>query len=68
MRVIVVLLAAVACVSCASQTAGGVASYDALSRATQACAAKGGKLALVRNGDAQSISDYACEKTKVSAK
>lgn len=67
MRMAIILLAALACASCASQAAGGFASYDVLRRATEACAAKGGRLALVRNGDAQSISDYTCEKSKVSA-
>ena len=68
MRQILILAAALACVSCASsQAAGGYASYDVLRRATEVCAAKGGRLALVRNGDAQSISDYTCEKSKVSA-
>ena len=42
----------------------GVATYDDLKLATQACAAKGGELKLKRNGDPQYLEDYACEKAK----
>ena len=31
--------------------------------ANQACAAKGGKLRLQKNGDPQYLDDYACEKS-----
>ena len=41
---------------------GGVASYDAIKAATETCAAEGGTLRLKRNGDAQYLEDYACER------
>ncbi len=41
---------------------GGVATYDDLKTAQEACAAKGGSLKLQRNGDPQFLGDYACEK------
>ena len=43
---------------------GGIATYDDLKVATQACAAKGGQLKLQKNGDVQFLDDYACEKAK----
>ena len=52
------LLALTACETAANQ--GGVADYDALRKAQQACAANGGELKLKPNGDAQDIQDYAC--------
>jgi hypothetical protein len=41
---------------------GGVADYDALRKAQQACAAAGGVFKLKPGGDAQYIQDYACER------
>jgi len=41
---------------------GGIATYDDLKAAQQACAAKGGTLKLQKNGDVQYLDDYACEK------
>ena len=41
---------------------GGVATYDDLKTAQEACAVKGGTLRLQKNGDAQFLDDYACEK------
>ena len=43
---------------------GGIATYDDIKAAQQACAAKGGQLRLQKNGDAQYLDDYACEKAK----
>jgi hypothetical protein len=43
---------------------GGIATYDDIKAAQQACAAKGGTLRLQKNGDAQYLDDYACEKAK----
>lgn len=40
----------------------GIATYDDLKTAQQACAAKGGSLRLQKNGDVQYLDDYACEK------
>ncbi len=41
---------------------GGLATYDDIKVAQRACEAKGGTLKLQRNGDAQYLDDYACEK------
>ena len=41
---------------------GGVATYDSIKAATEACAAKGGQLRLKRNGNPQYLDDYACER------
>ena len=60
------LLAGVALTACAGGAgfgnAGGIATYDDLKKAQQACAAKGGSLKLQKNGDPQFLDDYACEK------
>mgnify|MGYP007011037540 FL=1 len=68
-RSLTLLPALIALNACAStaQSAGGYATYDDLARATQACAAKGGRLALVRDGDIKKLQDYQCEKTGVTA-
>ena len=42
--------------------AGGIATYDDLKTAQEACAEKGGSLRLQKNGDPQFLDDYACEK------
>ena len=39
----------------------GTADYDSLSRATAACTAKGGKLVLKPEGNAQYIDAYECK-------
>ena len=41
---------------------GGIATYDEIKAAQKACAEKGGTLRLQKNGDAQYLDDYACEK------
>ena len=41
---------------------GGIATYDDIKAAQKACAEKGGTLRLQKNGDAQYLDDYACEK------
>jgi hypothetical protein len=66
MNAIPLLFLSAALVGCASgqQSTGGYATYDDLRRATEACQARGGRLELIRNGDAQAMSDYEC---KVSA-
>ncbi|MBX3482222.1 hypothetical protein [Phenylobacterium sp.] len=43
-------------------TSGGIATYDDIKAAQKACAEKGGTLRLQKNGDAQFLDDYACEK------
>lgn len=69
MRGLMLMSAILTLAGCASgpQSSGGYATYDDLRRATDACAAKGGHLALVRNGDARDLQDYTCEKTKADA-
>jgi hypothetical protein len=61
----VALAAAWALASCSSGAgygkSGGLATYDDLRAAQEACAAKGGSLKLQRNGDAKYLDDYACE-------
>ncbi len=41
----------------------GTADYDSLKRATDACAAQGGKLVLKDGGNIQYIQDYVCKGT-----
>ncbi len=61
-----VLIAALALAGCSTSAgfgrSGGVATYDDLKTAQKACAEKGGTLRLQKNGDAQYLDDYACEK------
>ena len=40
---------------------GGIATYDALHKAHDACAARGGTLSLKAGGDSRVIQDYACK-------
>ncbi|ODT87980.1 hypothetical protein [Phenylobacterium sp. SCN 70-31] len=56
------VLALAACSSGAGYgRSGGLATYDDLRAAQEACSAKGGDLRLKRNGDAKYLDDYACE-------
>ena len=68
MRLTLIVAAAAALSGCASGAgfgrSGGIATYDDLKAAQQACAAKGGQLKLQKNGDVQYLDDYACEKAK----
>jgi hypothetical protein len=68
MRRLLLIAAALSLSACmggvGSGNNGGVATYDDLKAAQQACAAKGGKLTLKRNGDVSYLGDYACEKAK----
>jgi hypothetical protein len=61
-----VLIVALGLAGCAStfdsMRDGGVANYDSIKAASEACAAKGGQLRLKRNGDPQYLDDYACER------
>ena len=41
---------------------GGVATYDALRQARDACTAKGGQFRLKSGGDSQYVEDFACER------
>jgi hypothetical protein len=52
-----------ACEETTGNNVAGTADYDSLSRATRDCAAKGGKLVLKDQGDAQYLQDYVCKGT-----
>ncbi len=57
------ILAVLVLAACSSlQVEGGVATYDALKKATDQCAAGGGTLRLKKEGDSQYLEDYACER------
>jgi hypothetical protein len=63
MRAALLAMLALGLTACESASnAGGVADYDALRQAQQACAAQGGTFKLKPGGDAEYIQDYACEK------
>ena len=64
MKVLLVISSLMLCAACASGVTpdGGVASYDALKAARDACLAKGGDLRLAKEGDPQSISAYVCKR------
>ena len=63
MRSLAILVAGALLLSgCAMGSAeGGVANYDALKKARDDCAAKGGNLVL-KSGDSTWIGNYACER------
>ena len=64
MRVTLALILALGLAACAGAGPdGGVANYDALRAATQACAAKGGKLVLKDQGNARDIDAFVCKRT-----
>jgi len=58
---IILALSLSACAT-APEPAGGVATYDVLKRAADACQAKGGTFQLKKLGDSQYVQDYACER------
>ncbi len=67
MRVIVVSFAALALAGCASTPGGyapvgGVASYDALKAARDACVSKGGELVQQAKSTGKHLDDYACKR------
>ena len=64
MKTLIVLASLMLCAACASGVTpdGGVASYDALKTARDACLAKGAELQLAREGDPQSITSYVCKR------
>ncbi|MDO8802199.1 hypothetical protein [Phenylobacterium sp.] len=64
MKTLIVLASLMLCAACASGVTpdGGVASYDALKTARDACLAKGADLQLAREGDPQSITSYVCKR------
>jgi hypothetical protein len=61
MRAVLIAMLGLGLTACESASnAGGVADYDALRQAQQACAAQGGEFKLKPGGDAEYIQDYAC--------
>ena len=65
MRAAIAMILALGLCACADAGPdGGVASYDALKSAQQACAARGGQLVLKDQGDARDIEAYACKGAK----
>ena len=68
MRTAALIAITLALAGCASGVgfgrSGGIATYDDIKAAQQACAAKGGQLRLQKNGDPQYLDDYACERKK----
>jgi uncharacterized lipoprotein YmbA len=63
MKTTLAMLAVLTLGACASGSPdGGVASYDALKKAHAECAARGGTLALQKDGDPEYIGAYACER------
>ena len=62
MRATVILIALLGLAGCASSAReGGIANYDGLKQAQEACAAKGGKLKLKDGGNSQWLEDYSCK-------
>ena len=64
MKTALALILALGLAACAGAGPdGGVANYDALRAASQACAAKGGKLVLKDQGNARDIDAFVCKGT-----
>ncbi|WP_148216832.1 hypothetical protein [Phenylobacterium zucineum] len=55
-------LALAACATAPAQREGGLATYDALRDAQQACAAKGLTLKLRDQGNARRLDHWSCQK------
>jgi hypothetical protein len=63
MRTLLAITLALSCAACAAgDRDGGVMTYDSLSEAAKACAAKDGRLVLSPGGDPQQMSNYACKR------
>lgn len=64
MKILIAISCLMLCAACASGVTpeGGIASYDALKTARDACLAKGGDLRLAKEGDPQSITAYVCKR------
>ena len=61
MRAALILVALMGMTACVSSREGGIANYDGLKQAQEACAAKGGKLKLKDGGNSQWLEDYSCK-------
>ena len=64
MRTLAAMALALALAACADGPSpdGGVATYDALRKAHDDCAAAGGVLTLKDGGDSREIEDYTCKR------
>lgn len=67
MRILMTSILLISLSACASSAGGpsvdgGVASYDALKSAREACVAKGGELVRNEAYSGKRISDYACKR------
>ncbi|HEX3887258.1 MAG TPA: hypothetical protein VHW05_07145 [Phenylobacterium sp.] len=63
MKALIIVAAAIALSACAEGgPQGGVANYDALKQASDACRAKGGHLELQRDSAPEDLANYSCEK------
>jgi len=62
MRLTLILILALGLAGCeTSAREGGIANYDGLKQAQEACAAKGGKLTLKNGGNSEWLDDYSCK-------
>ena len=63
-RAVALIAIALGACACASETTpqGGIANYDALRQASDACTAKGGTMRLKSGGAAEYIGDYTCKR------
>ena len=67
MKILMSSLLLISLSACAGPTGGpdplgGVASYDALKSAREACLAKGGELVRSPEGSGKRMTDYACKR------
>ena len=67
MKILMSSLLLISLSACAGPTGGpdplgGVASYDALKSAREACLAKGGELVRSEEGSGKRMNDYACKR------
>ena len=61
MRAALILVVLMGMTACVSSREGGIANYDGLKQAQEACAANGGKLKLKDGGNSQWLEDYSCK-------
>jgi hypothetical protein len=64
MKALILIAAATMTLSACAEggPTGGVATYDALKQATDACKAKGGTLVLQKDAASEDLANYDCKK------
>jgi hypothetical protein len=64
MRALIIAAAAIVALSACAEggPTGGVATYDALKKATDDCKAKGGTLVLQKDAASEDLANYDCKK------